>query len=53
MVKAKRKLYTGKRGGKYYVRKGRKVYINSKKGAWGTAEQRLWVANRPDHAFNM
>jgi len=52
MVTKRRKLHTGARGGKYYIRKGKRVYISSKSGAWGTAEQRLWVASRPDNAFN-
>ena len=40
-----RKLHTGSRGGKYYIRRGTKVYIKKKGGAWGTGEQRLWNLN--------
>ena len=53
MAKEKRKLHTGTRGGKYYIRKGRRVYIGKRRGAWGTAEQRLWNADRPDNSFNV
>lgn len=52
MAKVRRKLHTGTRGGKYYIRKGRRVYISSKRGHWGSEQQRLWVADMPDHSFN-
>lgn len=31
VIKRKRKIHTGKRGGKYYISKGRKVYVKSAK----------------------